>query len=457
MKLSVEFIASIIPNAKLKNISVKLVFDWIDVVYIRETPNTENLVSVLWCVIYTAQDVGQDGWCDAPFDRRIYVEKVITDHSDWVFLTDDSTLGGKFPGSKLIVVSDVIDSLEKLHLAVLELVRPKVVGVTGSVGKTTTVALIEDMLLAYNKQVLRLYAKRITPLNLVCMTINLLEEHHEYLVMEYSMYRKFHVAELCRLVPPTAGVFLNIEASHIGVGDIQSQLDIFEAKRPLLDTAEYSFVFDDVLKIAGHKKPKDWKVLRVTKTIVFGKRGFTLRPFILTDLAIRQSVTAVTVVQKLLAITEEKELFVACLAIRDFRPKENRLSVFQRNKRTVIFDGEMTNSSRLLQLSQNFYRTRSLVILDVHFGDEPLVPQVEKLHQLVKKFDSVWVFTGLRQRYKAFILDTLDREPNVVLFDNLIRMTKEVGTPDALFIHHGGYWRFDSHMYEKEDLFEIFE
>jgi UDP-N-acetylmuramyl pentapeptide synthase len=89
--------------------------------------------------------------------------------------------------NRCVLVPNVAKFLERLHHHVIAVVAPVVLGVTGSVGKTTCVALFEDVFSQHGKT-LRIYAKRITPLSLFEMVINQLEVEHRYIVMEYAMF-----------------------------------------------------------------------------------------------------------------------------------------------------------------------------------------------------------------------------------------------------------------------------
>ena len=140
-----------------------------------------------------------------------------------------------------IVISDVTSFVRNLYGWVLSKVKPIVVGVTGSVGKTTCVCVLEDVLSLHGKT-LRIYAKRITPLCLFETVINQLQPDHEYIVMEYSMYFKWHIAHLVQLLPPQIAFLINIETAHIGVDSIQSYQDIWESKKGIFLDAKYSFV-----------------------------------------------------------------------------------------------------------------------------------------------------------------------------------------------------------------------
>jgi UDP-N-acetylmuramoyl-tripeptide--D-alanyl-D-alanine ligase len=107
----------------------------------------------------------------------------------------------------------------------LATVAPRVIGVTGSYGKTTTKVCIGAVL---SEQAGTL----ITPASFnsrlgVIRTINEhLEAGHASFVVEMGMYRKGDIAELCELVHPTIGVLTAIGPVHLErLGSIEAIAD----------------------------------------------------------------------------------------------------------------------------------------------------------------------------------------------------------------------------------------
>lgn len=93
-------------------------------------------------------------------------------------------------------------------------VNPRVIGVTGSFGKTSTKFAIEKLVAAPN-EVLATPGSFNTPLG-VCRTINeQLEPRHRFFVVEMGAYHEGEIAELCRFVEPTIGVLTAIGPAHL--------------------------------------------------------------------------------------------------------------------------------------------------------------------------------------------------------------------------------------------------
>jgi UDP-N-acetylmuramoyl-tripeptide--D-alanyl-D-alanine ligase len=109
--------------------------------------------------------------------------------------------------------------------------RVKVVGVTGSVGKTTTKDMIAAVL-ARRYNVLKTEGNLNTYTGLP-MTAALLAPEHEVFVAEYAMSAAGEIAELCRMAPPDIAVVLNVGHAHVGLlGSIEA---VASAKQEMVE------------------------------------------------------------------------------------------------------------------------------------------------------------------------------------------------------------------------------
>ena len=93
-------------------------------------------------------------------------------------------------------------------------IEPRVIGVTGSFGKTSTKFAIES-LVSHSDEVLATPGSFNTPLG-VCRTINeQLQPTHRFFVVEMGAYGEGEIAELCRFVHPTIGVLTAVGPAHL--------------------------------------------------------------------------------------------------------------------------------------------------------------------------------------------------------------------------------------------------
>ncbi len=135
------------------------------------------------------------------------------------------------PDVPVIVVQNTLYALWNLARNYRRLMGPTVVGITGSVGKTTT----KDMTAAVLEKafsVLKNEGNLNTEVGLP-MTILKLEDHHRIAVLEMGMRGMGQIAELAAVAEPTVGIITNIGETHIELlGSIEN---IAKAKGELLE------------------------------------------------------------------------------------------------------------------------------------------------------------------------------------------------------------------------------
>ena len=109
--------------------------------------------------------------------------------------------------------ADSLAGLQQLAAFWRQKFKPRVIGITGSVGKSTTKELIWNVLSTrYNtlKNEGNLNNEIGLPLTLLA-----LNEAHEQVVLEMGMYDVGEIALLCRLAQPQVGVVTNIGPTHL--------------------------------------------------------------------------------------------------------------------------------------------------------------------------------------------------------------------------------------------------
>jgi UDP-N-acetylmuramoyl-tripeptide--D-alanyl-D-alanine ligase len=117
-------------------------------------------------------------------------------------------------GVAVLQVSDSLSALQRLA-AHRRAARPdlRVVGVTGSVGKTTCKELVAAVLDA-RFSVLKSEANLNTEIGLPLSLLRL-EQGHERAVLEMAMYARGDIELLCHVAQPQAGVVTNVSSVHL--------------------------------------------------------------------------------------------------------------------------------------------------------------------------------------------------------------------------------------------------
>lgn len=130
-----------------------------------------------------------------------------------------------------VEVADPLAGLAAVAGAVRARARARVVGITGSTGKTTT----KDLLAAVLATTMPVVANPASFNNEVGLPLTLarLEPDSRALVVELGARGRGHIAELCRLARPEVGVVLNVGEAHLGM--FGSRAAIAKAKGELVE------------------------------------------------------------------------------------------------------------------------------------------------------------------------------------------------------------------------------
>jgi UDP-N-acetylmuramoyl-tripeptide--D-alanyl-D-alanine ligase len=139
------------------------------------------------------------------------------------------------PDVALVKVSDTLQALQNLAKEALSEKKIKMVGITGSIGKTTTKEFTSSLLsLCY--QVLKSEGNYNNLIGLP-LSILKLEDKHEVAVMEMGMSTPGEIGRLTQIAPPDLAVITNIKPVHLeffnGVEEIASaKKEILEGLKP---------------------------------------------------------------------------------------------------------------------------------------------------------------------------------------------------------------------------------
>ena len=131
-----------------------------------------------------------------------------------------------------VIVPDTTHALGDVARYVRDAFRGPVVGVTGSIGKTTTKEMIATVLEAAFA-VHKSEANHNNEIG-VPQTVFGLTDHHTALVVEMGMRGEGQIRRLCEIAAPTVGVVTGIGASHVEL--LGSRENIARAKAELLET-----------------------------------------------------------------------------------------------------------------------------------------------------------------------------------------------------------------------------
>src|SRR5438874_1416855 len=134
-------------------------------------------------------------------------------------------------GDRCLPVADTFEALKQLARAVREAWAGKIVGVTGSVGKTTTKEILAA-LLGTKLRVLKSEGNLNNEYGLP-LTLFRLEEAHQAAVLEMGMSRRGELSRLAAIARPDVGVVTRVSPAHLEF--FVSVDEIALAKRELIE------------------------------------------------------------------------------------------------------------------------------------------------------------------------------------------------------------------------------
>jgi UDP-N-acetylmuramyl pentapeptide synthase len=443
MEIDLKILKDVWTDAKFLNFEENIKFDHIN---IAKNPSREILAETHH-LFFALSDPHpeKDGWYSEPVLRREHFPKITFDKPHWSFvITDEIELSTLKADSRIIIVKSIETAAKKLLSYVLSVVKPKVCAVTGSVGKTTCVAFIEQ-LLSIKYKTFRVYAKRISPPILCTELINNLERDTEYVVLEMAMYYKNHVEILTRMLEPTIGVILNIKAVHIGVNNILSIEDIFDSKSKIVEKAQPIVNIDDELlaKLKNLTNAISFAIYDQTAkvhiahldtenniaTIVVNQSVILLKPFLLTKLTLYQILATISV-----GLAANLEIEKIKNKITEILPKEKRMVKLKYLDYHILFDGERTLDARLNELSENFYSDSTLIVYRFEDG-YPL--SLDNFPTIFAKFTRTHILDKFTNRYQLGSLGL----PTNTRFLALGELLQNIPYDSFVFVHYSSYYR----------------
>ncbi len=129
---------------------------------------------------------------------------------------DQKLLKDKF----VIIVNDPLQAFIKLACAWRDQFSYPVIGITGSVGKTSTKEILSAMLRANGTSFCSSEGNQNTRVG-VALNIFKMRAHHQAAIFEMGITKRGEMAELAKIVRPTTAVITNIGHSHMeGLGSL---------------------------------------------------------------------------------------------------------------------------------------------------------------------------------------------------------------------------------------------
>ncbi len=132
-------------------------------------------------------------------------------------------------------VPDVLEALQKSAKAKIQRNQPKIIAITGSVGKTTTKEFVKTLCQS-EKKVFSPSGNLNSQIGLPCAILNEAEDDVEWYILEMGMTHKGNIKKLVEIAPPDISAVISIHYAHSeNFSDLQ---EIAEAKAEIFSQAQ---------------------------------------------------------------------------------------------------------------------------------------------------------------------------------------------------------------------------
>lgn len=166
-------------------------------------------------------------------DGSIFYEEALKNGAKICLLEEiplEKNIYEKYPNTTIIVVQNTIEAIQKLATYKRSLYNIPVIGVTGSVGKTSTKDIIGSVVSTEYK-VRKTYGNYNNHIGVPLTILGL--KDHTALVVEMGMNHLGELRKLTNIAKPTICVITNVGTAHIGI--LGSRENILKAKLEILE------------------------------------------------------------------------------------------------------------------------------------------------------------------------------------------------------------------------------
>ena len=294
-----------------------------------------------------------------------------------------------------IKTDDTIKALGDIASYLINKYKPKVIGITGSTGKTTTRNLIYHLL--REKYNCLTNEKNYNNNVGVPLTIFNLKKNTDFLILELGMNHPLEISYLSKMIKPDVSIITNIGSSHIGF--LKGRENILKAKLEILDGMDEKILFingdDPLLKnINGVKKissgitcDNDLIIYNVKSdlyTSSFNLKYNNLEYFIEVKLPyhlISDVLLAINV-----ALYYKIDMDIIAKSLKSYKSIDKRMDILKdKNNNTIIndcYNSSFESLTGVLNLLQRETQKKLLILGDI----KELGSYSKKIHASIKPY-----------------------------------------------------------------------
>jgi UDP-N-acetylmuramoyl-tripeptide--D-alanyl-D-alanine ligase len=338
------------------------------------------------------------------FNGNLFATEALDKGAAFAVIDDPSVMAG----NRFILVPDALEALQKLAILHRDQTRAKIIGITGSNGKTTTKELIGKVLASTYRTV-------ITPGNLnnhigVPLTVLAIRKDTSFAVVEMGANHPGEIANLCKISRPDYGLITNIGKAHLeGFGSFEG---VVSAKSELYDFIRLNkgLVFlnldnqllqrlSEGMKISGYGSGENsdcqgriaGKDPYLSISWSAGQLKGLVRTMLFGDYNFENVMAAISIGLYFGVSPEQIEK-----AIGSYIPDNNRSQVMQTGRNTLVLDAYNANPSSMKASLINFHnmeaRSRMIILGDMMELGEHSLEEHKNMIALTRKlsFDKVF-------------------------------------------------------------------
>jgi UDP-N-acetylmuramoyl-tripeptide--D-alanyl-D-alanine ligase len=291
------------------------------------------------------------------FDGNAYAAQALAGGAA-AAVVDDPVLANQ---AGMYWVPDVLTALQDLAHAVRLQAKVPVLAITGSNGKTTTKALIAEVLSGWQPAL-------VTPGNFnnhigLPLTVLQWQPQHTFMVLEMGDNHPGEIAALCRIAAPTAGLITNVGLDHLeGYGtfeaNVATKCELFDYLQAQHGTLLVNVADPHLAAYARHLGALTygpggrWQVQQVIPNGTQGTKLTVLDTHTQAALALETVLLGHHNVENVLAcVVACTYLGVPAAAIQEgisrYRPTQNRSQLLHWEGRTLLLDAYNANPSSM--------------------------------------------------------------------------------------------------------------
>jgi UDP-N-acetylmuramoyl-tripeptide--D-alanyl-D-alanine ligase len=164
-------------------------------------------------------------------DGNQFIEEVLNNGIKFAIISNPI-----FHSQKTVLVDSGKKALANIALFLRKQIKPKIIAITGSNGKTSTKELVVSIMKKHlgDDKILYTAGNFNNDIGLPLTLLNL-KDSHSHVVLELGMSHAGEIAELTKIAKPHIALITNIGEAHIQ--NFKSQDDIAEAKKELLNNS----------------------------------------------------------------------------------------------------------------------------------------------------------------------------------------------------------------------------